>query len=212
MLQSKATLTLVVLALTSMLKVDGGLYVRWGRTKCPDDNVVVYTGYVATEYYTVTGGGHDYLCLSDTPQYDSQALNADLHSGLHGAEYWFGTDYTKNYPYSNENNNNQDINQKTAPCVMCYTPRTDVAMISGMRDCPGDLTPEYTGYIATNDFRETSSADFICIDRAPEVAKIDGNPKSGEARLMPVRVICGTLPCPNPYQGLKAVPCAVCSV
>jgi len=49
----------------------GVVYTRWGRTTCPTTSgtQLVYTGRAAGSWYDQRGGGADYLCLSDNPNY-----------------------------------------------------------------------------------------------------------------------------------------------
>ena len=51
--------------------VGGETYIRWGRTTCPNKRgtTQVYTGWAAGSHYGHKGGGANYLCLTETPQY-----------------------------------------------------------------------------------------------------------------------------------------------
>jgi len=210
---SSIVFVVLVATIFCTITVDGGLYIRWGRTKCPADNSVIYTGYMVTEYYSATGGGRNMLCVTDHPEWgrvNNNGAGKVWGTGLHGVQYWFGAGYTNNAPFSYENYNNQDIYQHTAPCVMCYTSRVDVAMIPGLLHCPGDLTTEYSGYIVANDYRNQAS-EFICLDQAPEVAA-SGGFASTEGLLCIAEFGCGALPCPNPFVQWNQASCAVCSV
>ena len=48
----------------------GVVYVRWGRTVCPDIEGTdrVYRGRAAGSYYSHTGGGSNYQCLPEDPE------------------------------------------------------------------------------------------------------------------------------------------------
>jgi len=203
-------LAVAVMALLCVV-ADAGLYVRWGRTKCDNDAVPMYTGYTVTEHYNAVGGGRNYLCLADKPQWGSQVGGTKTWaSGLHGVQYWFGPEYTNGHPFSYANYNNQDINFRSAPCTLCYTPRIDVTMIPGLQTCPGDMITEYSGYVVSNDYRNYPG-EHICLDQAPEVAAA-GVYKSNEAFMIPSITICGSLPCPAPYAQYNQVTCSVCSI
>ena len=49
----------------------GVVYTRWGRTTCPSTSgtQTLYAGRVAGSFYHQTGGGANYLCLPEQPQY-----------------------------------------------------------------------------------------------------------------------------------------------
>ncbi len=51
--------------------VGGGLYTRWGSKTCPNitDTEIVYTGIAATSSFSEPGGGANYLCLPEDPEY-----------------------------------------------------------------------------------------------------------------------------------------------
>jgi len=215
-MKSSAT-ALAVLALIFLLRVDAGLYTRWGRTSCPPDNSIVYTGYMVTDHEAATGGGHNILCAADHPEWVGLNQNDAINrgSGLHGMHYFFGPGYSNNLPFSYENNNNQKLDNYTAPCFLCYTPRSDVAMITGLFNCPGDMTAEYSGLITANHWK-VETGEFICLDQAPEtrgkdvgIARFDIAPAIAGARF-----ICGTLPCEeyNPNSKYAHSSCAVCSI
>jgi len=201
------------LALIQTIPVDAGLYIRWGRTVCDGDSSVVYTGYMAGKQFNVQGGGSNHICLADTPQWGNVVNNGAWKTwgaGLHGVQYWFGPGYSNNNPFSYANYNNEDIYQHTAPCVLCSTPRIDVTMIPGLLRCPGDMITEYSGYlVAEND--ANYAKEFICLDQAPEVAKAGGVATS-ESLLLIAEIVCGALPCPNPFVQMNQISCAVCSV
>jgi len=192
--------------------VDAGFYTRWGRTTCPPDNIAIYTGYMVTEYDLASGGGHNILCANDNPEWVrvNQNTAIDRGTGLRGIRYFFGSGYSNNLPFSYENNNNQKIDNNTAPCVMCYSPRSDSAMFTGFFNCPGDLTTEYSGFIVANHWKLQPS-EFICLDQAPEVRQRGAGNFENEPSLSIARFVCSTLPCPN-YVKFNQASCAVCSV
>jgi len=212
---TKAALLLVLAqALMLTIPVDAGLYIRWGRTVCAAGSLPVYTGYMATGIYSVAGGGRNYICLADIPQWGNVVNNGvwkPWGAGLYGAQYWFGAGYSNNNPFSYANYNNEDIAWRTAPCVMCSTTRIDVAMIPGLLNCPNDMTTEYSGYLVANDQNTNQASEFICLDQAPEVAKAGGF-QNAQGLLIPAEIVCGALPCPNPFVQMNQVSCAVCSV
>ena len=50
----------------------GAVYVRWGRTTCPNGADVVYSGRAAGGRHSKTGGTTDHHCLPNSPHYLSQ--------------------------------------------------------------------------------------------------------------------------------------------
>ena len=68
----------------------GVVYTRWGRTTCPTTSgtQLVYAGRAAGSWYDQRGGGAEYLCLPDDPNYLSYTNGVqDSRSYLYGAEY-----------------------------------------------------------------------------------------------------------------------------
>ena len=49
----------------------GVVFTRWGRTTCPttNDTELLYKGKAAGSHYTQTGGGANYICLPDQPEF-----------------------------------------------------------------------------------------------------------------------------------------------
>ena len=84
---------------------------RWGRTTCPttNDTELLYKGKATGSHYTQTGGGANYICLPDQPEFLSYTPGVYEHqSYIYGAEYdAYGG------PFSPRNEHN-------VPCVVCY--------------------------------------------------------------------------------------------
>jgi len=213
MMKTKAAVFVVLgLTLITIASVNAAVYTRWGRTVCDGDSSALYTGYMVTEYIAIPGGGRNMLCLADTPQWGNVVNNGapkQYLTGFHGVQYWFGPGYSNNNPFSYANYNNQDIYQRTAPCVVCTNERLNIVMIPGWLNCPSDMTNEYSGYIVANHY-QNNAGEYICLDQAPEVAKAGGT-GNGEAILTIGEIRCGALPCP-PYVNTNQVSCAVCSI
>ena len=45
----------------------GPTYVRWGRSSCPASATLLYAGRAAGSHHAHAGGGHNYVCLHETP-------------------------------------------------------------------------------------------------------------------------------------------------
>ena len=68
----------------------GVVYTRWGRTTCPTTSgtQLVYTGRAAGSHWSHSGGGANYLCLPDNPNYLRYT-----NGGQNGRAYLYGAEY-----------------------------------------------------------------------------------------------------------------------
>ena len=183
----------------------GVVYTRWGRTTCPSTSgtQLLYAGRAAGSWYSQSGGGANYLCLPEQPQYST--YTAGTQSGrayLYGAEYQTGNSYA-NSPLRSFNNHN-------VPCAVCYTStRETVVMIPARLTCPSSWTREYYGYLMAERYNHNRST-FECVDQSPQsvpgsIANTDG------ALFYHTEVKCSHgIPCP-PYDTQKELTCVVCT-
>ncbi len=115
------------------------MYIRWGKTACPDTPGVkkLYEGFAGGSFYTHTGGGTDFLCLPEMPEYwDVYQPGSYNHGYLYGAEYqWNTTPLPGMYNFN-------------PPCVVCYDLRTTMVIPAAIT-CPEDWTLEYNGYLTS---------------------------------------------------------------
>lgn len=68
----------------------GANYIRWGRTTCPDTDgtELLYRGVAAGAFFAQLGGGSNYLCLPDEPEFlNVTAGNQNVRSRVYGAQY-----------------------------------------------------------------------------------------------------------------------------
>ena len=63
------------------------VYTRWGRTSCPPTASLVYSGRAAGSWFGNTGGGANYLCMPNDPDYSTYNPGVQDHSPLYGTEY-----------------------------------------------------------------------------------------------------------------------------
>ena len=142
----------------------GGLtYIRWGRTVCPDtnDTELVYKGRVAGSYWSHSGGGSNYQCMTESPQ------NFDFGRGTADASYIYGAEYRA---FGNVPSSNLHLNADDVPCAVCYVAsRETVLMIPGTYICPSNWTREYYGYLMTErtHVAHKGRTTFECVDVAP---------------------------------------------
>ena len=179
----------------------GVTYVRWGKSSCPSvtGTELIYAGRTAGTYYGKHGGGSNYLCMPDTPQYTlSYTPGSQSYSEIQGTEYEYTIVGTHNH---------------NVPCAVCFvSTRVAVFMLPARTSCPTGWTREYYGYLMSGgsfwaDGRGRTS--FECVDKDQESlpgsqAAIDG------ALLYHVEANCNGLPCP-PYNNYKELNCAVCT-
>ena len=176
----------------------GAVYVRWGRTVCPDTNgtETVYAGITASSAHNIHGGGANFLCLPNDPD-NGQFF--DSGSFIHGTEYQ-GTVHVPG------GRTDQDV-----PCAVCHTSeRIAKLMIPAKASCPSNWTMEYAGYLVAEFEGHEKNVAYECVDEAPEY--IPNSAANSDGSLFySVRPSCSTgLPCP-PYQANTALKCVVCT-
>ena len=112
-----------------------------GENSCPNvsGTTQVYAGRAGGTWYGDTGGGANYLCIPDDPEYLSYT------PGVQGWNYVFGAEYeTGGAPL-------RAVNEHNVPCAVCYaSTRVAVAMIPAKTQCPSTWTLEYSGYLMSD--------------------------------------------------------------
>lgn len=118
-----------------------------------------------------SGGGSNYQCLPEDPQYGHKATG--MYSSLRTVKYWL---------YYNKNVFGKDLHIHTAPCVVCEADqRVSQLMIPAQVRCPTSAwTLEYKGLLMseyehspadTEDFTDSayrSAGQYICVDENAE--------------------------------------------
>ena len=102
----------------------GVVYTRWGWTTCPTTSgtQLIYAGRAAGSYWSHSGGGADYFCLPDNPNYLRYTSGGQgARSDIYGAEY----ETYESAPLS-------AVCEHKVPCAVCYA----VMMIPGKTVCP----------------------------------------------------------------------------
>ena len=177
----------------------GAVYTRWGRKVCPDTNgtVLVYEGLAAGSSYDQSGGGANYICITENPSYLSSIVPSS-QSFLYGSEY-------QNPIFNSLHNHN-------VPCAVCHTSvRSSKLMIPGETVCPSKWTTEYAGYLMTSYRDHKRNAVYECVDKNSEAVPGGGADTNG-ALFYHVVAVCGVgLPCP-PYVANRAITCVVCTM
>ena len=191
----------------------GAVYTRWGRTVCPSTGgtELVYKGLVAGTHFQQTGGGANYVCITQTPVYLSgtsivpnynivpKYSPSDIaRSYLHGTEYEFPGGFSS-------------LHDNNVPCAVCHTSqRTSKLMIPGTTACPQSWTEEYEGYLMAQKEVHKHNKVYECVDTEGEA--VHGGKASADGALMyVVGAACYTgLPCP-PFVANRPITCVVCT-
>ena len=182
----------------------GVVYTRWGKNNCPNvtGTELVYAGRAGGSWHRHTGGGANYLCMPNDPDY------LQYSPGVQGYSYVYGTEYqTHHGPL-------RAIKDHNVPCAVCYaSTRVAVTMIPAKTRCPSTWTLEYSGYLMSA-YREHSSNPhyrtmFECVDKNPDSIPGIASNVNG-ALFYHAEATCTGMPCP-PYDPQKELTCAVCT-
>ena len=185
----------------------GATYIRYGKSTCPnvEGTELVYFGRVGGNMHDTQGGGGNYLCLPEEPEY------SDLLTYVQGSQSYsevFGTEYERP-AFALQHHSN-------VPCAVCtVSNRIAVVMIPARASCPGGWTREYYGYLMSqshaaviirpNEQRTTYECVDADLDSVPETG---GN--TGGAQFYHVEATCNGLECP-PYNNHQELNCVVCT-
>ena len=178
----------------------GVTYTRLGSDSCRSGAELVYKGVVAGSLHNQKGGGSNYLCLPEDPEYSTT-----FKSGVQGDSTLYGTEY-----YINAKLSPKAAQYHNIPCAVCYTPkRSSTIMIPALINCPKSYTKEYDGFLMSN-HKSFYRTEFVCVDKEMEVARGTHTHTNG-AYMNPVEVDCNSgIDC-SPYQGDNELTCVVCS-
>ena len=177
----------------------GGLvYTRWGRTSCPTTSgtTLVYSGRAGGSHWTQPGGGANYLCLPDDPEYPStQPPSSSTHyATVYGAEYEAIA----------------GLQDQNTPCAVCHVAtRSSYLMVPAKFSCPSSWTIEYHGYLVAERYTHASNKAFECMDASPERVP-NGDEDANGALFYYSKAQCVGLQC-GPYNANSPLTCAVCT-
>ena len=180
----------------------GVVYIRWGKTSCPNvtGTELVYAGRAGGTWYSHTGGGANYLCMPNDPDYLA------YQPGVQGWSYVYGAEYQ---PYSG--GPLSAVHDHNVLCAVCYaSTRVAVTMIPAKTRCPSTWTLEYSGYLMSNlQGHPHYRTMFECVDKNPN--SIPGSAPSVDGALFyHTEAACTGMPCP-PYDPQKELTCTVCT-
>lgn len=198
---------LISASATTGNKGSGVSYIRWGRTTCNGEAVSVYKGYAAGSHYSQQGGGTNYLCLPEDPQWSHHQDGFQGAAQLYGVEYQFAT---VGSPFSTRNIRGHQLLHNDAPCTACHVEsRSSVLMIPARINCPTGWTMEYWGYLVSGNQGHPNQKTYECLDEAPEIVS-GGSPSQNSAMFHFVEAVCGALHCPKYVNGWE-MSCVVCT-
>lgn len=164
--------------------------------------MLLYFGRMAGGYARQRGGGTNFLCLPDNPQFYSSS------GSRHGEQYVYSKIYGTEYDYSI--NGGHDTN---VPCAVCYASTQAVKLtIPGRYNCPSGWTREFYGYImgASGGWTAHYRTTYECVDYSQKIIPWSESDTDG-ALLFHAEVVCnGFFNCP-PYDATKEITCAVCT-
>ena len=184
----------------------GVVFTRWGRLSCPNTTgtQLLYSGRAAGSEgnrWGYTGGGANYICLPDEPEFLSYFNGAsDFQSFVEGSEYEVGDGKGALKQLHNHN----------VPCVVCYaSTRVSYLMIPAKTTCPKSWTTEYQGYLMTERYMHARNKVYECVDKDAE--SIPGTSADTHGAMFNhVQAKCNGLLCP-PYDESKELACVVCT-
>ena len=174
----------------------------------------MFLGYATGALFNYGGGGGNFLCLHEDPQWKTY-LNGhqSLTAPMGGVEYeLYDKGRNRNNIFSETNNGGRPLLNNPAPCAVCYVPhRSTSLMIPARTQCPDGWSKEYGGYLVADysgPRHNRKRSSYICFDEAPEIAV--GSVSQNHAVIYPAEVHCGTLPC-SVYLHGRELTCVVCS-
>lgn len=170
---------------------------------------------MAGSAFYADGGGSNYQCLPDDPDY-----MPDGHTGpslLRPIQY---------ETLTSRNMFGSDVFMESVPCVACETmQRVSQIIIPGKTRCPSsDWNLDYQGYLMTETVTGSPAllgttrgrGSYTCVDVKAEKSTIKLVKQWMGGAIYPVSVDCKTaegntlFPCP-PYKDNTALSCVVCS-
>ena len=181
----------------------GVVYTRWGRTTCPSvqGTELVYSGRAGASHSTQKGGGANYLCMPDNPQYSTYVRGVNDFSTVYGTEYWYSFPPPPQY---------QHIHHHNVPCAICHVQeRGSLLMIPARKDCPNSWTKEYEGELMSS-YKSNYRSMFECVDRDAKSVPGSAASQSRPAYFVNVEASCSGLAC-SPYDPQKELLCVVCT-
>ena len=172
------------------------IYTRWGKRTCRPGAYLVYAGRAGTSFHSHKGGGSNYLCMPNDPEY-----TLAYKSGVQGHSYMYGVEYEATAGVNRNNHN--------AQCAVCLVSNKEVSlMIPAKTSCPSGWTREYYGYLMAENTNNPRT-EYVCVDSAMDAVPGSQN-HINSGHFWHVEGHCDGVPCP-PYINYKELNCVVCT-
>ncbi|GIY52476.1 uncharacterized protein CEXT_416901 [Caerostris extrusa] len=133
----------------TMSRGNGAPYIHWGKSNCSSVAEMMSKGSVVGPFGD--GGGFNFLCLPDKPDFGTPPSNQKEAAVLQAMSYQFPNGQNKKLTCSN--------------CRLGA--RGTVQTFVGRTQCPEDWDFVYEGILMSGS-RNSISTQFICLDRNPE--------------------------------------------
>ncbi|CAC5417666.1 unnamed protein product [Mytilus coruscus] len=138
-----SSLSSEVSLLQSQAGTNGPTYIRWGRTECAGDALLVYKGFVVGKHYSLGGSGANMLCLPNDPEWNHYA---DGGNGLTGKIYGVEMDVLYNHQDFGISKLNKDL-----PCAFASeasrSPTEYICVDENMESIPGGDSDDNEGVV-----------------------------------------------------------------
>ena len=116
------------------------------------------TGYMGGNHHT-HGGGADYICLPDIPQWGNVKDGFQNQNRMYSTEY--DTTPGSETIFSKANNGGESLLDIDAVCVVCLVPTRSIQiMIPAKRTCPAGWTLKYRRYLASAHHTEAKTVSY----------------------------------------------------
>ncbi len=147
-------------------------------------------------FFNQKGGGANFLCLPNNPEYNTLNTRAQAASTIYGTEY--------QYPIAGSHDHN-------VPCAVCHaTTRAAKVMIPARTSCPPNWTREYYGYLESEaNGVDRQRTEFVCVDK-DQVPLAGSHGDTNGALLYHVKAACHGIQCPL-YNINDVLTCTVCT-
>jgi len=185
----------------------GSVFTHWGRSDCPQNTLRIYNGHVGGSHHNHIGGGSNFLCMPERPQYTRRA---DPYSNSNRA-YIYPVEYEIYTGIFEIKLPHESMNYFKANCSVCNAKgRDSVLMIPGWTTCPSGWRKEYRGYLMAPK-KDLHRAEYICVDAKPELSATAKGTSLKVGYLNFVDSNCDALSC-GEYKKDLELPCVVCSL
>lgn len=183
--------------------VEGGTYIRWGRTSCANGSDIMYSGKMGGSQFN-EGGGYNPQCFPLSPEYLETSGRSGHMPGLMeikaaGYQITHGT-----------LNTNKKLTNERVPCSVCMAKhRASILMIPGNTRCPDSAwTEEYVGYLMA-EHQNNKRSEFICVDKHAEPT--DTLKSTNGFVLHHQAIKCSNFGNCPPYKDGEELACVLCS-